>query len=151
MVKKSEEAIRWVIEQHAEIWNRHDMTAYAALFADDADLVNIRGGWWQGRAQIEERMTALHKTFFRESQIVPADITIRFLQKNIAIAHVRWKLTGILDRDGQTYDQIQNTITTWTMTRRGDPQGDGNVSGGTWQIEAFQNTEIAPPPPRLSS
>ncbi len=143
MSKKSEEAIKQVVEQHAEIWNSHDMAAYAALFADDADLVNIRGGWWQGRTQIEERMTALHKTVFRESQIVPSEITVRFLQENIAIAHVRWELTGILDRDGQKFHQVQNTITTWTMTVSSDPDG------GKWQIEAFQNTEIAPPPPEL--
>ncbi len=139
MSKNSEAAIREVVEQHAEIWNRHDMTAYAALFADDADLVNIRGGWWQGRAQIEERMSALHKTLFRESQLVTTEIAVRFLQENIAIAHVRWELTGILDRDGQKFPQAQNTITTWTMTQSDDK----------WQIEAFQNTEFAPPPSEL--
>ncbi len=58
MSAKGEQAIREVVEQHAELWNRHDMAAYAALFADNADLINIRGGWWQGRVQIEERMAA---------------------------------------------------------------------------------------------
>ncbi len=142
MSKKSEEAIRQMIQQHAEVWNRHDMTAYAALFSDGADLMNIRGGWWQGRAQIEERMTALHKTLFRQSHLVPTEIEVRFLRENIAIAHVRWELTGILDRDGQTFPQAQNTITTWAMTQSGPDD--------KWQIEAFQNTEIAPPPPELS-
>lgn len=143
MATKSEEAIRQVVLQHEETWNRHDMAAYATLFSEDADLVNIRGGWWQGRTQIEERMTALHKTLFRESRIVPTEIAFRFLQENIAVVHVRWELTGILDRDGQKYTQTQNTITTWTLTQRDDGDGD------RWQIEAFQNTETAPPPPEL--
>jgi uncharacterized protein (TIGR02246 family) len=134
MSKKSEEAIRRVVEEHAEAWDRHDMTAYAALFTEDADLVNIRGGWWQGHAQIQEHMSALHKTVFRESRIVPSEVAVRFLHETIAIVHVHWELTGVLDLDGQKLPQALNTLTTWTVMQ----------SGNTWLIAAFQNTEIAP-------
>jgi uncharacterized protein (TIGR02246 family) len=139
MSKKSEEAISRVVEEHAEAWDRHDMTAYAALFTEDADLVNIRGGWWQGRAQIEERMSALHKTVFRESRIAPSEVAVRFLHETIAIVHVQWELTGVLDLDGQKLPQASSTLTTWTVIQR------GNI----WLIAAFQNTEIAPPRTRL--
>src|SRR5215217_3323722 len=139
MSTKSEGAIRQVVELHAETWNSHEMAAYAALFSDDADLVNIRGGWWRGRAQIEERMTALHKTVFRESRIAPSEVAVRLLHETIAIVHVQWELTGVLDLDGQKLPQASNTLTTWTVIQR------GNI----WLIAAFQNTEIPPPRTRL--
>lgn len=113
------------------------MTAYAALFTDDADLVNIRGGWWHGRALIEERMTALNQTVFRASHLVPTAIAVRFLPGNVALAHIPWELTGLVDRAGLPVAQPLHTLTTWTLTEEGN----------TWQIAAFQNTEVAPLPP----
>ncbi|HUS15973.1 MAG TPA: SgcJ/EcaC family oxidoreductase [Chloroflexia bacterium] len=136
MRQTPEDAIRQVVEQHAAAWNRYDMSAYAALFTEDADLVNIRGGWWQGRAQIEERMAALHTTRFRTSHLRPTEIAIRFLDARLAIVHARWHLTGTLSPDEQPVTGIQQTITTWTLVLRDD----------TWQIRAFQNTEILAPP-----
>ena len=44
MAKNHEAVIRQVVAQHAATWNRHDMTAYAALFTDDADLVTSEAG-----------------------------------------------------------------------------------------------------------
>jgi uncharacterized protein (TIGR02246 family) len=142
MSRNGEDEIRNVIEQHALSWNRHDMKAYAQLFTGDADLVNIRGGWWQGRELIEERMTALHENVFRESHLLPTKTTVRFLQDRLAIVHVGWELTGLLDEDGQRLPQTLNTITTWVMREVGD--------GHAWLIEAFHNTEIAALAPELS-
>lgn len=36
-------AIRGVEARQAEAWNRHDARAYAALFTEDADVVNVVG------------------------------------------------------------------------------------------------------------
>jgi hypothetical protein len=44
-----EAAIRQVQVQQAEAWNRHDAPAYAALFSEDGDVVNVVGWWWKGR------------------------------------------------------------------------------------------------------
>ena len=137
VASNKQQAIERMVMQHAEAWNSHDMVAYAALFTDDADLVNIRGGWWHGRAEIEERMTTFHKTVFRQSHLEPKDTVVRFLEENIAITHTRWELREILDPDGQQLPGTLNTITTWTMRQKGNEDN--------WKIEAFQNTEIAPP------
>ena len=44
-----------VVDGLTESWNRHDMEAYAAQFAEDADFVNVIGMHWRGRAEIEAR------------------------------------------------------------------------------------------------
>jgi hypothetical protein len=46
--------IRQTVMRLQEAWNRHDMKAFANLFAEDADFVNVAGAWWKGRAEIEE-------------------------------------------------------------------------------------------------
>ena len=41
--------IRRVQTEQQEAWNRHDAKAYASLFSDDGDCVNVVGWWWKGR------------------------------------------------------------------------------------------------------
>ena len=63
-----EAAIREVQVQQAEAWNRHDAHAYAALFSDDGDVVNVVGWWWKGRPEIERKLTDAFAVMFRESR-----------------------------------------------------------------------------------
>ena len=47
-----EEAVRSVMNEFPDAWNRHDMDAIGALFAEDADFVNVTGTYWKGRESI---------------------------------------------------------------------------------------------------
>src|SRR5436190_22282030 len=49
--------IRNLQNQQADAWNRHDAKAYASLFKEDGDCVNVVGWWWKGRAEIEKKLT----------------------------------------------------------------------------------------------
>jgi len=44
-------AIRALEARQPEAWNRHDAKAYASLFTEDGECVNIVGWWWKGRAE----------------------------------------------------------------------------------------------------
>ena len=46
---QDEAAIHRVQKLQAEAWNRHDAAAYARLFTEDGDVVNVVGWWWKGR------------------------------------------------------------------------------------------------------
>ena len=52
-----EAAIRALEARQPEAWNHHDAKAYANLFTEDGDCVNIVGWWWKGRAEIERKLT----------------------------------------------------------------------------------------------
>ena len=86
--------IRAVQTRQAEAWNRHDAKAYAELFEDDGDVVNVVGWWWKGRAEIESKLTAAFAHVFRESALTITEVEVRFLTPEIAVAHVRWTMTG---------------------------------------------------------
>ena len=44
-VSKDEEEIRNLETQQQEGWNKHDAKAYASLFTENGDCVNVVG-WW---------------------------------------------------------------------------------------------------------
>src|SRR5258708_23324942 len=89
-----ESSIRQLQTSQADAWNRHDATAYAALFTEDGDCVNVVGWWWKGRAQIESKLKAAFAFVFHESQLTITDTSVRFLSPTIAVAHVSWTMTG---------------------------------------------------------
>jgi uncharacterized protein (TIGR02246 family) len=53
--------------QQADAWNKQDAKAYAALFTEDGDCVNVVGWWWKGRAEIEKKLTDAFALVFKES------------------------------------------------------------------------------------
>jgi hypothetical protein len=46
-----EQAIAALVGEVERAWNSHDMSRFAACFAEDADFVNVRGWWWRGRGR----------------------------------------------------------------------------------------------------
>ncbi|MFL5237730.1 MAG: SgcJ/EcaC family oxidoreductase [Chthoniobacterales bacterium] len=127
-----EAAIRKLETQQEEAWNRHDAKAYADLFTNDGDCVNIVGWWWKGRAEIEKKLTDAYAFVFAQSVLKIADVDVRFLNPDLAVVHVRWTMTGA--RTPQGLPTPQQGIQTQLVQK----------SAGNWRIAAFQNTNSIP-------
>ena len=132
---QDEVAIRNLEKQQGEAWNRHDAKAYAALFTEDGDCVNVVGWWWKGRVEIEKKLTAAYAFVFRESVLTITDVDVRFPTPEMAIAHVRWSMVGA--KTPPNYPKAQQGIQTQTLLK----------SNGKWLIAAFQNTNAIPETP----
>jgi uncharacterized protein (TIGR02246 family) len=130
-----ESAVRQVQALQADAWNRHDATAYAALFTEDGDCVNVVGWWWKGRAQIESKLKAGFAFVFHESQLTITDTAVRFLSPTLAIAHVNWTMTGAKTPPG--IPEPKQGIQSQVLQKK----------SGHWLIEAFQNTNGVPETP----
>lgn len=89
-----------IVESFAECWNRHDMNAFAELFSEDAEFVNVVGLWWKGRAEIKAAHEFTHQTIFKNSRLTIAEINTRFPAPQMAIARCRWKLVGHVTPEG---------------------------------------------------
>lgn len=115
-------------------WNRHDAASLAALFAEDADFVNVVGLWWRSRVEIEAAHAATHETIFKQSHLEGeiAEIT-RLGPAGVAALHVTWTLTGLSSPDGTPAEPRQG-ILLLVLTE---------ASGG-WRIRIAQNTDIVP-------
>lgn len=132
---KDEAEIRSLQARQAEAWNKHDATAYAALFTETTDVVNVLGWWWKGRAELTEKLAAAFAVMFRESSLTITAVSMRFLTPDIAVAHVSWSMVGAKAPPG--IPEPRQGIQTQVLQRQ----------GGKWLIAAFQNTNGIPEVP----
>jgi uncharacterized protein (TIGR02246 family) len=132
---QDETDIRNVETRQQEAWNRHDAKAYADLFTEDADLVNVVGWRWKGRAEIEKKLTDAYVFVFRESVLTIKDVDVKFLAPEIAVAHVRWTMVGA--RTPKGIPEPQQGIQIQILQKQ----------SGKWLITTFQNTNQLPEMP----
>jgi uncharacterized protein (TIGR02246 family) len=132
---QDEAKIREVEKRQQEAWNQHDAKAYASLFTDDGDIVNVVGWWWKGRAEIEKKLTDAYTYVFRESALTVTDVQVKFLASEIAVAHVKWTMTGA--RTPKGIPEPQQGIQIQVLQKQ----------AGKWLIASFQNTNSIPERP----
>jgi uncharacterized protein (TIGR02246 family) len=138
MTTPHEAAVRAVIREFIDSWNQHDMRRLAALFAENADFVDVFGNWFKDRIAIEQVLTQRHATVFKDSLFVERDLAVRFVEANLAIVHLVIELSGSVDRQGHELPPGLGVITSVV-------QG----VGGSWQIIALQNTTASAQPPAV--
>jgi uncharacterized protein (TIGR02246 family) len=129
-----EVGVNAVVHGFEDAWNRHDMDALAALFATDADFVNVIGMRWVGRDAIKQHHAASHATNFKSSTLKIGNTTVRFLKADVATARSLWTLSGITSESGQLAPSRTGILT--HVLERID---------GHWLIVLTQNTDIAKP------
>jgi uncharacterized protein (TIGR02246 family) len=106
-----------------DAWNRHDMTAFANLFHDDAEWVHWRGGLWTGRQEIYEGHRAIHETYYSTSHATVRHIEgFAFLAPTVAYLRVRSDMTGDQRYPGETFRYRRTMIFTkvegqWLIAR----------------------------------
>ena len=129
-------AIRELQARQAEAWNRHDAAAYANLFTEDGDVVNVLGWWWKGRPEIKSKLSDAFVFVFRESKLTITDVHVRLLDSTVAVAHVSWTLEGAKAPPGAPAPPnhgIQLQVLRKESNR--------------WLIASFQNTNSVPETP----
>ncbi|MFM2288428.1 MAG: hypothetical protein RL684_1571 [Pseudomonadota bacterium] len=129
-------AIRDLEARQAAAWNAHDAAAYAALFTQQGDVVNVLGWWWQGQGSIQSQLGDAFAWVFRDSTLTVTDVQSRLLDARTAIAHVRWTLDGAKAPPGAP-----------APPREGIQLQVLRKLHGRWLIESFQNTNAVPERP----
>ncbi|MBE9636570.1 YybH family protein [Salipiger mangrovisoli] len=117
----------------ADAWARRDGAAIAALFAEDAEFVNVTGLWWTGRDAIARPHDYALKSFFAETTLRPGRVSVRQLGPQHAVVRCRFHMDGQRAPDGAEAGPRQ-TILIFVLER--------GASG--WQAVAAQNTEVMP-------
>jgi uncharacterized protein (TIGR02246 family) len=134
--KDATASVKSVVASLAESWNRHDMMAFAAAFAENADFVNVIGMHWRGRQEIEAKHTVTHRTIFRNSTLRMVDQSVRFLSPSIALAHVSTELKGAESLRERVAPETRHSLMTCVLVKEAD----------RWLITAAHNTDIVPVP-----
>ena len=128
-----EAAVKAAVQSFVDAWNRRDMEAFAALFTEDADFVNVRGTRWIGRSAIRAGHAAAHATIFKNSQLRILELSVRFLKPDVAVARWACELSGQTTPAGESVP-ARKAIHTFVMTKTQE----------RWLIVVAQNTDIVP-------
>lgn len=124
--------IKQLIKTIEEGWAKKDGGLFAKSFAENADYVVVNGMYLKGRTAIAQGHQRIFDTFYKETNIKSELQSIRYLRPDIAITHLISNLTGV--SNGQQLNNRGYITLTLEKTAAG------------WQIAAFQNTPIQPPP-----
>ena len=126
---KENSAIRQLVKNYEDAWNRHDSKGLAENYTTDATWVNWFGAYYIGKDDIESHYKQVHSTYFRATRYYTRAIEdISYAHPDIAIAHIRTGLTGDQRFPGQTFE-FRRTLVLIKRT-------------GTWKILAGQNAKL---------
>ena len=126
---KENAAIRQLVKNYENAWNRHDPAGLAANYRVDATWVNWFGAYYTGRQDIEDHYRSTHNTYFKPSHYYTRAIEdITYLSPDIAIAHVRTGLTDDARYPGETFEFRRMIV----LTKK----------DGVWLIQAGQNAKL---------
>ncbi|HEX4199320.1 MAG TPA: SgcJ/EcaC family oxidoreductase [Caulobacteraceae bacterium] len=114
-------------------WNDHDMTAFGALFHDDATFVNRFATFTRGVDGIVALHRGIHETIYRDSTMENEIIGIDVIAEGVAVVHFWCRLSiGVAHPAGP--HQV-DTLLLVVVTRR----------DGAWRIQAAENVGLANP------
>jgi uncharacterized protein (TIGR02246 family) len=125
-----ERALHGMVYQLEAAWNAADGTAFAALFADDADFIHILGGYYTGRGAIEAGHRMIFGTIYKGSTVHYSVEKIRLVRPDVAIVFLRQHLQFAEDGVAHELDGRPTLVAE-------------RAEDNEWRIVMLQNTRIS--------
>lgn len=134
-----EAAIRKIISDATEAWNRGDAKAYSQQFQENGGFTNVLGMVFYGRKDFEQRHAEIFNTIFKGSTLQQTIRKIRFVRRDVAVVDVDTEMTGYIrlppgvqtGPDGILRTRLQQVLL---------------KENGTWWIAAYHNVDVKPLP-----
>jgi len=130
----AEAAIQKVWQQFSDAWGR-DARARAALWTEDASLINPYGQKAEGRAAIEKLFEQEDATFARGTTHTFSDFSYHFFTPTFAAVDATGELKGLKGADGAPMPPLKIHVFALLVEK-----------GGVWQVKLARPYVPAPPP-----
>lgn len=131
----AEAAIRQAWQEFSDAWGRGDAHARAAVWAEDASLINPFGIEAQGRAAIEKMFEQENAGFAKGTTHTFSNFSYRFLTPTLAAVDAVGVIKGIRGPDGTAMPTL--TVHVFAVMAE---------AGGKWQIKLARPYVPAPLP-----
>jgi uncharacterized protein (TIGR02246 family) len=125
-------AIRQLMDDLTEAWNRGDARAYGARYRDDGTFTNVNGTYHLGRDEFDRRHAEVFRGMFKDTKVAMTIKTLRFIAPNVAAVDIDTDIAGCqarppgvaVDPDGTLHSCLLMVLV---------------KEGGTWWISAYHN------------
>jgi uncharacterized protein (TIGR02246 family) len=118
-----EAAIQALYASYDAAWNKGDVKAMGALWAEDADHVEPDGRMVAGRAALERDLAARFATDLSGTRSVQTVEGVRLIKPDVAVVDAAYEVTGARDAEGKALPPLQGRYVDIWIRR-----------GNTWQI-----------------
>ena len=126
-----ESAVRTVVSEFANTWNRHDMKAMHELNTNDVEWINVTANHWRGNPAVIKGHENIHRTVFAKTNMTIETMQVRAIAPNVAIAVATMKFSPVTIPSGEVIPELR-TRGSFTLVKRED----------AWKFAHFQNTTI---------
>ena len=138
MVTMSDEtAIRKIIQDEVDAWNRGDATAYSREFAADGTFTNIRGQFFIGYEAFLKQHEVIFHGIFKNTTSQQDIVSLKFIGPDVAIVETLTSLTGMAETAPGTTADSKGRLRTrllQVVARQ----------GYEWKIVVYHNVDIKP-------
>lgn len=115
---REERAIQNSVNAFVDAWNSHDPKAMAAVYSEEADLINPNGRIAKSRQEIERLFRDEHGGPFRQSQFSATPQSTRFVTPELAVITESFEVSDALDPSGNK-TTLRGSFTN-VMKKQGD-------------------------------
>ena len=129
---KDEESVNKTIISFQEDFNNGDFKNATDYTTDDWEHINPGGGITKGRSEVLKEVRGVHQTFLKGVNMTIENITIRFVNPNVAIADVIHKMS-IYELPKGVRHENERQIKTYIVIKQNDK----------WLLTYDHNTIIA--------
>jgi uncharacterized protein (TIGR02246 family) len=124
-------AVRTIVSEFANTWNRHDMKAMHELNTEDVEWINVTANHWRGNATVYKGHDTIHRTVSAKTSMSVEDTSIRSVAPDVAVAVATMRFGPSIDPTGKEISDVK-TRGSFTLVKR----------NGVWKIAHFQNTVV---------
>ncbi len=137
MIDADEAAIRSIVQNEIDTWNKGDAVGYSKDFAANGTFTNIRGQFFTGYDGFLEQHQVIFDGIFKNTSLNQRVISLKFVRPDVAIVETVTAVSGMaqpptgvmLDESGRIRTRLLQIVAR---------------DNGVWKIVTYHNTDVKP-------
>jgi len=87
-------SVTGVVDRLLDAWNKRDAASFSALFSEDGDFIETRGGRIHGRSNIQAAVAKLFKQAKAENHAARGQTDVKMVKPDVALILARLSITS---------------------------------------------------------
>lgn len=132
-----EAAIRSIVQNEIDTWNKGDAVAYSKDFATMGTFTNIRGQFFSGYDAFLKQHQVIFDGIFKNTTLKQRVVSLKFVRPDVAVVETVTAVSGMaqpptgvtLYEKGQIHTRLLQIVA---------------KENGAWKIVTYHNTDVKP-------